>query len=152
MIVVFISLFKIELTIPGEFEIYPEHNADIRAEVEAIIDEIYVAEGDKVKKGEKLALLSDREFKMQLYKIEAEIREQQAELKILTAGATDEEIISVRSKLKTAETRYQHALKANKEASQIHERHLIKVNTALKNAKEQHKFAEKKITPHKNAF
>lgn len=144
-ILAFILLYKIELTVPGEFEIYPAHNADIRAEVEAIIDEIYVNEGDKVKKGDKLAHLSDREYKLQLSKVEAEIREHEAQLKMLTLGATKEEITSVRSKLKTAKTRYEHVLKTDKEASQIHERHLVKVRNTLNNAQEQLEFAEKKL-------
>nr|WP_305909879.1 biotin/lipoyl-binding protein [Methylomarinum sp. Ch1-1]MDP4522818.1 biotin/lipoyl-binding protein [Methylomarinum sp. Ch1-1] len=145
LLIVLLSVVEIELTVSGEFEIYPAHNADIRAEVEAIIDDVYVHEGDRVRKGDRLVHLSDREYRMRLHKIEAEIREYQAKLKILTAGATKEEIDSARSKVDTAKTRYKHALKADQEAEQIHLRHLSKVKGAIDKVREQLNFAVKKL-------
>lgn len=138
-------LLKVELTVSGEFEIQPLHNADIRAEIEAIIDEIYVNEGDLVHKGDMLVHLSDRDYLMQLHKIEAQIREHEAQLKMLTAGATQEEIALARSKVETAKTRYKHALRADQEAEQIHVRHVTKVRRAITKAQEQLRFAEKKL-------
>jgi putative peptide zinc metalloprotease protein len=51
-------VIPVELRVTGAFTILPAHNADIRAEVEGTIAEIYVDEGDAVEKGRLLAHLS----------------------------------------------------------------------------------------------
>src|SRR4030095_15926429 len=79
-------LGRMELKVSGEFKVLPIHNSDVRAEVEGIIDEIYVEEGDVVNKGIMIARLSDREPQADLRKITAEIDEKQAKLKMLKAG------------------------------------------------------------------
>lgn len=145
LLIASLSLLQVDLMIAGEFEIKPLHNADIRAEIEAIIDRIYVREGDMVRKGDRLVHLSEREYRLQLHKIEAQIRENRAQLNMLTAGATAEEIASARSRVETAKTRYQHALKTEREAEQIHRRHVNKVESAIAKAQEQLRFAEKKL-------
>jgi putative peptide zinc metalloprotease protein len=83
---------KLELKVSGSFTVLPLHNTDVRAEVEGIIEEIYVKEGEFVEAGAPVARLSDRDFKVELQKVEAEIEARQAEVSLLKAGARPEEI------------------------------------------------------------
>ena len=83
---------RTDLKISGEFRVLPLHNADVRAEVEGIIEEILHDEGDQVAAGELIARLSDRDLRAELEKVTDEIAEKQARLKLLKAGARAEEI------------------------------------------------------------
>jgi putative peptide zinc metalloprotease protein len=79
-------LVPMELKIAGEFHIRPEHNADVCAEVEATVEQVYVEEGQLVHKGDLLARLSDRDLRAELLQVQAEIREAQARLKTLNVN------------------------------------------------------------------
>src|SRR5262249_33839358 len=59
------ALFFIQmpLKISGAFTVLPHHNADVHTQVDGIIEEIYVDEGDEIKQGSIIALLSDRDYK-----------------------------------------------------------------------------------------
>lgn len=85
-------LFRMDLRVAGPFVVLPIHNADVRAEVEGIIQQIYADEGDLVKKDALIASLSDRDYRAELRKTTAEIEERQAKLRLLKAGTRVEEI------------------------------------------------------------
>jgi multidrug resistance efflux pump len=89
--------------------VLPVHNADVRAEVEGILQEIYVDEGDSVKKGAPVATLADRDYQADLRKIKAEIEEKQARLNLLKAGTRPEELELARTLQVKAEERLQYA-------------------------------------------
>ena len=143
---------RMELKIAGEFEVFPAHNDDVRAEVEGIIKEIAVDEGDVVKKGQLLALLSDREYRAELRKIEAEIAQKQAMLKMLRAGSRREEIELSRQGVSTAETRQEHAQNRYQEAGRMHERRLSKAKASVEKAKERFNYAKSNFTMNKELF
>ena len=92
-----------ELKIRGKFNVLPVQNADVRAEIEGIIEEIYVDEGDEVKAGDMVVRLSDRELRAELRKTEAEIAQNQAKLKLLEDGPTQEEIEVAKTSVARAE-------------------------------------------------
>ncbi len=96
---------RADLRVSGEFRILPVHNADVRAEVEGIIEEIVHDEGDVVNAGDLIARLSDRDFRAELEKVKAEIAEKQATLKQLKAGARVEEIDLARTAVTKGEDR-----------------------------------------------
>jgi hypothetical protein len=77
LIALLIVLFFVhmELKVSGEFTILPIQNADIRAEVEGVIQGIYVNEGDTVDKGGLIASLCDRDYSTDLQKVGAELYE-----------------------------------------------------------------------------
>jgi multidrug efflux pump subunit AcrA (membrane-fusion protein) len=77
---------KTELKVSGEFRVLPIHNADVRAEVDGIIEEISHDEGDVVQQGDLIARLSDRDYKADLDKLKAEIAEKEAQLKDVEDG------------------------------------------------------------------
>jgi multidrug resistance efflux pump len=85
-----------QLKIKGPFDVLPVRNADVRAEVEGIIEEICVEEGQTVQKGELIARLMARDAQAELQKTEAAIAEAQAKLKLLVAGPRPEEIEQAR--------------------------------------------------------
>ncbi len=85
-------LGRMELRIGGSFNVLPEQNADVRTEVEGIIEHVYVDEGDSVRAGDVIARLSGSTLRVELDKIEAEIQQNQANLRKLLAGPTTEEI------------------------------------------------------------
>jgi putative peptide zinc metalloprotease protein len=96
-----ISLFfiRMELKVSGPFVVAPQHNADIRAEAEGIIDKIFVDEGDEVMKGDLIARISDRDYRASLRKTKAEIESKSADLRLLKSGAKPEEIEMVRNQI-----------------------------------------------------
>jgi len=92
------ALFNLhpELRIKGPFDVLPAHNADVRAGVEGIIEEIIVDEGQTVQKGDLIARLMDRDLQAELQKTAAAIAEVEAKLKLLVAGPRAEEIDQAR--------------------------------------------------------
>jgi len=73
-------LGRMELKIRGQFNALPIRNADVRAEVEGIVQEIYVDEGDQVREGERIDSLTDRDLRTELRKTEAGIEQSKARL------------------------------------------------------------------------
>jgi multidrug resistance efflux pump len=109
--VAFSYFFTTNLKIGGEFVILPIHNADVRAEVAGIIENIYQDEGDVVEQGAVIAQLSTREYQADLEKIKAQIDEKSAKLKLLKAGARQEELSLARTQIAKAEERLKYAQK-----------------------------------------
>ena len=106
---VFVLLIHVELRVPGPFNVLPEENADVRAAVEGIVEAVYVGEGDSVRAGAVVARLSDRTIRMELSKIEAELREAQTSLRRLRGGSTAEEIGVARAGVSRAKDRLSYA-------------------------------------------
>jgi multidrug efflux pump subunit AcrA (membrane-fusion protein) len=98
-------VIPIELRVTGAFTVLPAHTSDVRAEVEGIIAEIYVDEGDAVEKGRLLARLSDRDQIGQLAAVDGAIQEKRARLKLLRAGPRREEIALAHADVSTARTK-----------------------------------------------
>ncbi len=89
---ILLTFLRMELGVSGEFTLAPAMNTDVRAEVEGIIQEIYVDEGNRVGPGDAIARLSDREYAAQVRMLDAQIAEQQARLGLLKSGPRPEEI------------------------------------------------------------
>ena len=85
-----------ELRIKGPFDVLPIHNADVRAGVEGLIEEICVDEGQTIHQGDLIARLFDRDARAELQKTQAAIEEAQAKLRLLVAGPRPEEIEQAR--------------------------------------------------------
>lgn len=109
--IVLLLLFavQLELRVAGPINVLPYHNDDVRAEIDGIIEQIYVDEGQRVAKGDLIARLSDREIRAELQKTEAAIQQLRAKLDQLTVGPTQEEIQVARSAVVTAQDRVKFA-------------------------------------------
>ena len=103
-------LCRMELKIAGPFTILPMRHAEVRAEVEGLIEQIYAEEGDAVKKGERLASLFDRDYLAEMRQTKAELEEKEARLNLLKAGTRPEEIELARTVASKAEQRIKYAL------------------------------------------
>jgi len=124
-LVLLLFLVKMELRVAGPVNALPIHNADVRAEIEGIIEVIYVDEGQRVEPGEPIAGLYDRDVRAELEKIEAQVAENQARLKLLEAGARPEEI----QLAQTTVARHEEQLKFHQERLERY-RLLIKQQSA----------------------
>ena len=138
-------LVRLELTVSGEFKLLPIHNTDIRAEVEGIIQQVYANEGDLVRAGDLIVTLSDRDYRAELGKTEAEIAEKQAKLKMLKAGPRLEEIELARQAVATARARQEQAGDLYEEAARLHEERLSKARTKVEKEKERLKYGRKAL-------
>ncbi|HEV8358245.1 MAG TPA: efflux RND transporter periplasmic adaptor subunit [Gemmatimonadales bacterium] len=92
-------------TVAGPVELLPARNADVRAEVLGIIEQLYVDEGSRVEAGAPLARLADREYRARLHMLDAEIAEAGAKLRLLQAGSRPEEIAVARLAVTKVEER-----------------------------------------------
>lgn len=109
---------QMELRVAGPINVLPHHNADVRTEIDGVIEEIFVDEGQLVRKGDPIARLYDREYRSELQKTAAQIQQVRAMLDQLIAGPTREEIQVARSAVTKAEDRltFAQAKRARNEA------------------------------------
>jgi putative peptide zinc metalloprotease protein len=98
-------LGRMDLRVSGEFTVLPVQSADVRAEVEGIVEQVFVEEGAKVNQGDPIARLSDRDYRAELRMLEAQIEEKQATLRMLKAGPRVEEVQVARTGVEKAEDR-----------------------------------------------
>jgi len=141
-----------ELTVSGEFKILPMHNADVRAEVEGIIESVHADESDVVAKGALIARLSGRDYTSELRKTEAEMGEKQAKLKMLVAGPRREEIALARDAVVTARTRVEHAGNRHVEAERMRVERLARSETSVEKARERVTYAQRLLDMHQTIF
>jgi len=95
-------LVRIDLRVAGQVTVLPQENADVRARVEGIVEEVYVDEGDRVAAGDRIARLSGDALQTDLRVTQAEIREARAALRGLQVGATQAEIAIAREAVAAA--------------------------------------------------
>jgi multidrug resistance efflux pump len=100
-----------ELKVTGPFVVLPLENADVRTEVDGSVEAVLVQEGDWVSAGQVIARLSDREHRNALLQAEAEIRQMEAQLRLLEAGPRPEEVQLARLDIARAEDRAKYARK-----------------------------------------
>ena len=132
---------RIDMPVSGEFNILPAHNADVRAQVEGLIEEIAVAEGDAVEAGQIIARLAGLEKRAELAKIEAQVRQVQADLRGLKAGPIAQEIAVTRQEMETAKTRLEHARNRYAEYRAINRQKIARAHSGVEKAQEQLRFA-----------
>src|SRR5262245_21895237 len=100
---------KMEHRIGGQFYVLPVRSADVRTDIEGIIEMIAVNEGDHIRRGDLIARLSDRDLQPELAKTEAHLQRMQAKLQMLEAGPTAMEIEVAKSAVARAEESLKYA-------------------------------------------
>lgn len=116
---------RMELRIAGPFNARPIDNADVRAAIEGIVEEVYVDEGDQVAAGQPIARLSDKDLRAAWLKASAEIREARARLHILETGPTAQEIAVAKAAVTKAKDQLAYARSRLARFGQLHERGLL---------------------------
>ncbi|WP_024303244.1 efflux RND transporter periplasmic adaptor subunit [Pseudogulbenkiania sp. MAI-1] len=140
-----IAVLPVPMMVSGNFAVLPTQNADIRPDVDGVIEAIYVKEGDRVGKGALIARLSNRDRQAALDQLDAAILERQAKLKMLRLGARSEDIALLRQRLATASTRELETKRLYAEEVQLHAARLAAAQAGASKAAEQLKFAEEKF-------
>lgn len=135
-------LGRMELTISGEFSVYPTHNADIRSAVDGLVAEVYVREGDRVEAGAPIARLVDREYRARKQEIEATLARSRANMRLLRAGTRSEEIDLAREEVATARTRLAHSSRLHEEAIRLRDERIAKAESVVELATNQLGFAQ----------
>ncbi|HKG93071.1 MAG TPA: efflux RND transporter periplasmic adaptor subunit [Gemmatimonadaceae bacterium] len=87
-----LALVRVELTASGELRILPLQHADLRAQIEGVVERVYVDEGARVAAGDTIALLAARDDEAQLRVVEARIGAQRSRLALLRAGPRGQEV------------------------------------------------------------
>lgn len=109
LLVLLLLAVPLELRVAGPINVLPHHNADVRSEIDGVVEQIYVDEGQVVRKGDPVARLDDREYGAELLKTEAQIEEESAKLEQLVAGPTPKEIQVARSTVAKAKDKFTFA-------------------------------------------
>ena len=120
-----LCLVRMELRISSESQLMPVERAIIRAEVEGILDQILVKEGDKVQQGEVVASISPREYEMEIKRNQAELAEKRANLRLLKRGPRPEEIDQMRKRVEKARTQVEFATKEVVRVGKLYQEELV---------------------------
>lgn len=84
---------------------------DLNFKANGTIEEINVKEGDEVKKGDVLAKLDDSEVQIQIRQAQASLASAQANLDILIAGASPEDVKVTEESVASAKVTYDNAVR-----------------------------------------
>jgi putative peptide zinc metalloprotease protein len=154
VVVALAALFlgRLPLNVSGEFTVFPIRNADVRAAVDGIIEQVHVKEGDRVRAGDLLVRLSERDYRAELEKVDAELAQARATLKMLRAGARPEEIGLTRDEFSTATTIHDRAQKRLEEADRIRTTRLSKAEATIKAAEERLRYTRADLTRSSELF
>lgn len=89
----------------GPFELLPASRAVIRSEVEGLVEEVFVREGQWVQAGEPIARVASARHQTELTRAEASLQRARAELAVLEDGAKAETIEHAGVEVATARVR-----------------------------------------------
>ena len=145
VVLALLFLGRMELTISGEFSVFPTHNADIRSAVDGLIAEVYVREGDWVEAGTSIARLVDREYRTRKQEFEATLARSRANLRLLLAGTRVEEVDLAREEVATARTRLAHSSRLYEEAKRLKSERIAKAESAVELANNQRNFTQREL-------
>jgi multidrug resistance efflux pump len=147
-----LGLIPAPLKVSGDFRIMPGHNADVRAQVDGIIAEVYGSEGDAVRVGDVIVRLDDRDYTTELGKTDSEIAERRARLEMLEAGPRREELELARTELETATIRYQSADRLYGEAQRFRGAEIARSQTSVEKAEHRLEFARNELGRRRTLF
>lgn len=86
----------------GSVQLLAGQRIEIRSEVEGRVKEIFVEEGEWVEKGQPVVRLVDRVFERNLLASQAQLEGARAQLRLLRAGSTSEEVVKATKEVETA--------------------------------------------------
>ena len=115
IVFILIMLIPYPFTVGGAFRLIPDDQFGIRVQVAGEIKEVFVKEGQDVKKGDPVAVLVGRDQKKRVEEVQASLDQVNARLQLLKEGAKPEEIARAEQEVATAAKRLQYSqLEANR--------------------------------------
>ena len=138
-------IIPMQLRVTGDFSILPAHNADVRSEVDGLVADIRVNEGDMVRKGAVLGHLSSRDYGSQLEQASAQLAEATARLQLLRVGHRPEEVELARKELATARIRRDNAAKSLQSRSNVRGEELVKAKSSVALCEERFRYAQSNL-------
>ena len=88
--------------VSGPFRLLPAERFQVRTEIEGMIEEVLVREGQWVEAGDPVLRLIEREYESRALSALAQLDEAQAKLDLIKKGATPEEIRTAQTRVETA--------------------------------------------------
>jgi putative peptide zinc metalloprotease protein len=125
------------LSVSGGFAVRPLDNADLRAEVEGIIEAVHAEEGQVVEANALVARLADHQRRAELAQTQAALREKQAKLKMQHAGSRPEDIALGRQRVANTKAREMEASGRHAEAERLRTARIAGARAAVEKAREQ---------------
>jgi putative peptide zinc metalloprotease protein len=138
-------LGRLQQRIAGPFNVLPIENADVRTQVDGIIEKIYVDEGDKVRTGDVIARLSDDALGAELEKVESDLAAKRARLQMLVAGPRAEEIALATKAAETGNSKLSQTRDLYTQAKRARDERLALTETSIKKAEERLQFGQKNL-------
>ena len=102
IVFILIMLIPYPFTVGGEFRLIPNDQIGIRLQVAGEIKEVFVKEGQQVKKGDPVAVLVGRDQRERIEEKQASLDQVNARLQLLKEGAKPEEIARAEQEVATA--------------------------------------------------
>lgn len=97
-----LTLVKIEQRATGDFSVQPATSMQVRAPLAAFLKKVAGDEGTHVSAGQQVALLEVPDLESKIAAKEAEVRETEAQLKLLKTGTRQEEIDDAKERVQRA--------------------------------------------------
>lgn len=115
IVFILIMLIPYPFTVGGAFRLIPNDQFGIRVQVAGEIKEVFVKEGQDVKKGDPVAVLVGRDQKKRVEEVQASLDQVNARLQLLKEGSKPEEIAKAEQEVATAAKSLEYSqLEANR--------------------------------------
>ncbi len=85
-IVLFLAVFPLPMRVEGDATVAPAHSAQVQPEIEGVVRQVYVHEGQHVQRGQILADLEDWEYRTALAGAQARLETANSEMNRALAG------------------------------------------------------------------
>lgn len=126
--ILILTFVRWDLRITGRFILLPNARATIRAEVDGILSDIRVDEGDTVRAGTTIARIDDSEYRTRLEEAEADMARQGATLALLRKGPLEIEVDRQRKLVDRARMQVAYAEKEFERLGELHRKNLVSSN------------------------
>jgi len=133
----------------GGFRCLPVKRAEVRSEVEGLVEAVLVREGEWVEAGQPIARISVRTHERNLKATQARLEEAYSKLALLEAGAKPEEVETALADVRTAETSLSWSGARAARYTELHKQKLVS-DQDLENAMRQRDIDEARLSEAKS--
>ena len=118
-------LVPVRSTTSGDFEVRPGNIVQVHVPVAGIVEQIFVEDGCVVEEGQTIAELKSSSLESDIIKTEDMVREVQANLRRLKAGARPEELEAAKDRVRRLTEWYELGAEELQQAKLAHEQELL---------------------------